>query len=337
MKAAVFKELGQPLVIEDVDTPQPAPDEVLVEVGRCGICGSDLHMTEDPAFAVSPGTVLGHEYAGKVIDKGSEVAGLRQGDRVTVSPLRGCGKCPACLAGQPAWCSVMQLQSGGYAEYSVVTERQCVKLPESFSLEDAALAEPLAVALHGVVRSSMKPGACVLVLGAGPIGLGTVFWARRLGAGQVAVADLNSYQEELARGLGATAFFGKSDDLVSEVNAALGGAPDIVFECVGQPGLIAQSIRHVRVHGTVVVLGLCTRPDNFVPFEAVSKEVDIVMSAFFNFREFCTSIDVLETAQAAPHSMITDTVSLEDMPTVFEALRQRTTQCKVLVNPGRAG
>lgn len=334
MKAAVFRALGQPLVIEEVDAPVPGADEVVVKVGRCGICGSDLHMTEDPVFGVGAGTVLGHEYAGEIVETGPAVSSLKIGDRVTISPLRGCGQCPTCLAGQPAWCSAMQLQSGGYAEYAAVTERQCVRLPASISLEDGSLAEPLAVALHGVMQAGMAPGARVLVLGAGPIGLGTAFWARRLGAGQVVVSDLNDWQQERACEMGATGFQVKSEGLVDAVSAAMGGPPDIVFECVGKPGVIAQAIDHVRVRGTVVVLGLCTLPDSFVPFSAVAKELRLQMSAFFTLQEFHMAIDMLESDRVRPHALITDNVSLENMPPVFESLRQRTGQCKVLVMPG---
>ena len=333
MKAAVFKAIGKPLVIEDVSEPVPAQDEVLVRVARCGICGSDLHMTEDPVFGVESETVLGHEYAGEVVETGAEVTSLQAGDLVTVSPLRGCGRCPACLAGRPAWCDSMRLQSGGYAEFSTVTERQCVKLPAAMNLEDGALAEPLAVALHGVMQAALQPGARVLVLGAGPIGLGTAFWARRFGAGGVVVCDLDRWQEERALGMGATAFLTRTEDLQTQVVEHLGAAPDIVFECVGRPGVIAQAIEHVRIRGTVVVLGLCTLPDTFVPFTAVAKEIRLQMSAFFDFSEFCTSVDVLEADAAQPHALITDVVSLGETPQAFERLRRRTTQCKVLINP----
>lgn len=333
MKAAVFEALGQPLSVQDVSDPTPAKDEVVVEVARCGICGSDLHMTEDPIFGVPSGTVLGHEYAGEIVATGPRVERLKVGDLVTVSPVRGCGYCTSCLAGQQAWCPERRLEGGGYAQYSLATERQCVKLPSLVSLEDGALTEPLSVALHGVALSKLTPGAKVLVIGAGPIGLATAFWARRMGAQQVAVIDLNTYQEDRAYQMGATAFFATTDNLIEKVNHAIGSAPDIVFECVGKPGLIEQSIQHVRVKGTVVVLGLCTVPDTFMPFAALHKEVCIQTSAFFEFPEFCAAVDALDAGKVSPHSLITDTVSLNNMPDTFEALRHRTTQCKVMVDP----
>ena len=335
MKAAVFQALDQPLRIEEVAVPEAAADEVVIQVGRCGICGSDLHMTHDPVFGVQPGAVLGHEFAGEIVEVGREVTGLKVGDRVAAAPVRGCGRCSSCLAGEPAWCQKMLLQGGGYAEFVTATERQCLKLPASTSIADGALVEPLAVALHGVVRGKVTPGSRVLVIGAGPIGLGVVFWARRLGAARVAVSDLTTLQRDLAYQLGATAFEQTGPDAVARVAAALGGAPEIVFECVGRPGLLRQSLEHVGQRGRVVVLGLCTVPDSFVPFQAVSKEVDFVTSAFFDMHEYQASLDALDGGKAPPSAMVTDTVSLAAMPPVFEALRQRTSQCKVLVRPGK--
>jgi (R,R)-butanediol dehydrogenase / meso-butanediol dehydrogenase / diacetyl reductase len=335
VKAAVFQALDQPLRIEEVAVPKAAADEVVIQVGRCGICGSDLHMTHDPVFGVQQGAVLGHEFAGEVVEIGRDVRGLKVGDRVAAAPVRGCGQCSSCLAGEPAWCQKMLLQGGGYAEFVTATQRQCLKLPTSTSVADGALVEPLAVALHGVVRGKVAPGSRVLVIGAGPIGLGVVFWARRLGATGVAVSDLTTLQRDLAYGLGATAFEQTGPDAVARIAAALGGAPEIVFECVGKPGLLRQSLEHVGRRGRVVVLGLCTVPDSFVPFEAVSKEVDFVTSAFFDMHEYQASLDVLDGGKAPPSAMVTDTVSLAAMPPVFEALRQRTSQCKVLVQPGK--
>jgi (R,R)-butanediol dehydrogenase/meso-butanediol dehydrogenase/diacetyl reductase len=333
MKAAVFKGLGQPLAIEEVADPQTGPGEILIKVARCGICGSDLHMTEDPFFGIPPGAVLGHEYSGEVVETGKGVSRVRAGDRVAVFPVRGCGHCANCLAGEMPWCAQMRLEGGGYGEYSVAAEAQAVRLPGGVSLEDGALVEPLAVGLHGVDISGMKPGARVLVIGAGPIGLATVFWARRLGAGRIAVTASSMRREELAMQMGASAFIDPAADPIAEVNRVLGGAPDIVYECVGKPGLIARSIDHVRPRGTVVVLGLCTLPETFMPFAAVAKEVRIQASAFYSVRDFEITADVLEAGDTAPEAMVTDTVALADMPPVFEALRHRTTQCKVLVRP----
>lgn len=333
MKAAVFKALHQPLEVENIPDPTPGKDEVVIQVSRCGICGSDLHMTEDPVFGATCGQVLGHEYSGEVVAIGNEVNHLKAGDNISVIPLKGCGACTSCRAGQPAWCSEMELQGGGYGEYALTKERQCIKLPDAVSVKDGALVEPLAVGLHGVVRSGMTAGDRVLILGAGPIGLAVAFWARRMGALHVAVADLNNYQEDRALGMGATAFFAKQDNLVEAVNASMGGAPDIVFECVGLPGLITQSLDHVRVQGKIVVLGLCTAPDTIIPFDVLSKEVCIQTATFFTVQEFQVALDALEMNDPIPQSLITDTVSLDNMPVVFEELRKRTTQCKVMVDP----
>ncbi len=333
MQAIVFNGLGRPLQPASLPDPVPGADEVLVEVCRCGICGSDLHMTHDPAFAIAPGAVLGHEYSGRVVECGRQVKGLKVGDAVAVAPLRGCGHCPACQRGEPAWCAAFQLQGGGFAQLASARAHQCVVLPAATGLADSALAEPLAVALHGVMRANLRPGARVLILGAGAIGLAVAFWTRRLGAARVAITDLGDWQRERAMGLGASAFLVDQPGLGTHIDHCLGGPPDIVFECVGRPGLIANAVDYVRPRGTVVVLGLCTVADRFMPFRAVSKEINLVTSAFFSLDEFQAALNALEGPGAVPLSLISQTVSLAQMPEAFEHLRQRTHQCKVMVAP----
>jgi threonine dehydrogenase-like Zn-dependent dehydrogenase len=225
------------------------------------------------------------------------------------------------------------LIGGGYAQYAAVEARQCRRLPWGISAADGALAEPLAVGLHGVTQSDLKPGDTVLIVGAGAIGLAVAFWARRQGARKVVLADLTDMQAERAMALGATGFVVSDEEIAAKAATACDGPPDIVFECVGRPGMIDHCISQVRPRGKVVVLGLCTAPDHMDSFRAISKEVTIVMSVFFNMHEFANAIDALDSGRFAPQNLISDLVGLKDMPTTFEALRKRTTQCKVLVDP----
>jgi (R,R)-butanediol dehydrogenase/meso-butanediol dehydrogenase/diacetyl reductase len=333
MKAAVFKKLRSPLAVETLPDPTPGANEVVIEVCRCGICGTDLHLTEDAIFGVPAGAVLGHEYAGRVADVGREVDRGLVGEHVAVFPVHGCGHCATCLAGLPAWCKVMRIDGGGYGQYSLAEPHQLVKLPRTLSLADGALVEPLAVGLHGVNMSRQQPGARVLVIGAGPIGLAAAYWARRLGAGRVAVTAGSSRRAELALTLGAHVFIDPADAPAAAVEAALGGPPDVVYECVGKPGLLQRAIDYCRPRGTVVVLGLCTQPDTVLPFPLVTKELTIQASIFYEVRDFEIAADVLDRDGDVPRAMVTDVVGLDAMPAAFEALRQRSTQCKVLVNP----
>ena len=334
MKTAIFSGFNMPLQLADAVMPEPREGQILLKVCRCGICGSDLHMTKDPTFGLKGGEVIGHEFSGEIIEMGRNVTGLKVGDQISAAPLRGCGHCAACLRGEPAWCAEhFELIGGGYAQFTALDSRQCRKLPVDISLADGALAEPLAVALHGVTRSGLRPGARVLVVGAGAIGLAVAFWARRMGAKSVTMLDLHDLQKERALNLGATGFVTSGDDLHPRVEAALGGPADIVFECVGNVGLIDHCIDLVRPRGEVVVLGLCTKPDRLDSFRAISKEVTITMSVFFDMSEFESAIDVLDAQTYAPTHLISDTVSLTELPTAFEALRNRSHQCKVMVDP----
>lgn len=332
MKAALFEKTGQPLYIDDIAVPEPDADEVLLKIAACGICGSDLHMTEDPqTFGLKQYDVLGHEFAGEVVRCGADVTGLKPGDRVAVAPMRGCGHCASCLAGEPAWCAEMRLIGGGYAEFTTVAARQCRILPDDLPIAEGALAEPVAVALHCVMRSGLKPGDRVLILGAGPIGLLVAFWARRHGAKDVIVADINRHQESRAAQIGATGFAISGPGLADEFQAMSGARPDIVFECVGKRGLIDFACRLVRTHGTVVGIGLCVGGDDWDPFAALSKEIKLIFAVFFNMAEFEAALEALGPGRFRPQALITDTIGFGAVADTFEALKRRTTQCKVLI------
>ena len=333
MRAVTFQALHTPLAFETVPDPSPDSEQVVVKVGRCGICGSDLHMTEDTAYGCKHGDVLGHEFAGEVVGLGREVEGLKTGDLVSVIPLKSCGHCEHCRKGEVQWCANFGLQGGGYAEYALTRPNQCIKLPGDISLADGAIIEPLAVALHGVNLSGLKAGDKVLILGAGPIGLAVAFWVKRMGAGKVAVQDIADFQQDRALGMGADVFVIDPQDPVGSAERGLGGKADIVFECVGIPGLIDQAVHQVDNRGTILLLGLCTRPDPINSFAMLSKEVKLITSAFFTVPEYQASLDALAEGAMEPRLLVTDTISLADTPDVFESLKRRTSQCKVLIAP----
>jgi (R,R)-butanediol dehydrogenase/meso-butanediol dehydrogenase/diacetyl reductase len=332
MKAVTFQALHTPLAFESLPDPTPGAGQLVVKVGRCGICGSDLHMTEDAAYGCKHGDVLGHEFAGEVVGLGREVEGLRTGDLVSVIPLASCGHCEHCRKGEVQWCAQFGLQGGGYAEFALTRPNQCIKLPAELSLADGAIVEPLAVALHGVNLSGLKAGDRALVLGAGPIGLAVAFWAKRLGAA-VAVQDVAKFQRDRALGMGADAFVVDPQDPVGSAGQGLDGKADVVFECVGIPGLIDQAVQQVKNRGTILLLGLCTRPDPIDSFAMLSKEVRLVTSAFFTVPEYQASLDALAAGAMEPRLLVTGTISLADTPEVFESLKRRTHQCKVLIAP----
>jgi 2-desacetyl-2-hydroxyethyl bacteriochlorophyllide A dehydrogenase len=335
MRAAVFKSVGRPLQIETRPDPVPSDDEVVLKVGRCGVCGTDLAMTDGSSQTFEPDSIIGHEFAGEVVAIGRKVARIKVGDRVTALPFTGCGTCATCIAGRPNFCAQFRGMAGGFAEYVASTERVTVKLPQSLSLADGALVEPLAVSLHGVALAQMTPGARVLVIGAGPIGLGAVFWARKLGAGAIAVTASSRRGEARALQMGANTFVlpEQAGDLPQAASGALGGMPDVVIEAVGKRDLIAQAVNCVRPAGTVIVLGFCSVPDSFVPAIAVWKEVKLQFSMTYSIAEFEHVARVLDAGTVEPRAMITDTVALGAFPPVFEALRKRSHQCKVMVDP----
>jgi (R,R)-butanediol dehydrogenase/meso-butanediol dehydrogenase/diacetyl reductase len=319
------------LVIETVAVPEPGPGQVLVKVDRCGICGSDLHITEGKGYTVPDGSILGHEFAGEVVEIGKGAERLRVGDRAAAMPIFGCGKCRFCQEGRPAWCVNVGYTFGGYGEYALMNDFTAVKLPASLSSADGALAEPLAVALHGLAVSGIAPGSRVLVLGAGPIGLAALFWARRMGAARVDVVEGAASRATIAKSMGADSVSAPGQTPESET-----GAPEIVIECVGRTGLLGQALDRVARGGTIVSLGYCFLPDALVPAAAGGKEVTILFPQLYSTREFELAVDVLDRGAAEPKYMVTRTVGYEALPSVFDSLRKSPIDCKVLINPQQA-
>jgi (R,R)-butanediol dehydrogenase/meso-butanediol dehydrogenase/diacetyl reductase len=339
MRAAVFKGLGQPLVVEEVPDPQPGPSDLVLRVKSCGICGSDLHASYVPP-GLPPGTVMGHEFSGEVVEVGAEAeGGWKPGDRVCALPFIGCGRCAACLSGDGTQCSGIQATGlgqipGAYAEYVRVGARESLQLPDSLDFDAGATVEPLAVGLHAVRRSGLEPGANVLVLGAGPIGLATTLWARFFGARSVVVSEKAAGRLERAAAFGATHGIDAGQENVPSAFAKAAGAPpDIVFECVGVPGLLQECIMMAPARAKIVVVGVCMQPDTIFPVLAILKELSLHFVIGYHRDDFGFTLDMLETERIACQAMITDRVGFDGFSAAFEALKKPTTQCKVILNP----
>ena len=336
MKAAIFKGPGQPLAIEERPDPSPEAGEVLIRVRRVGICGSDLHLTSGDGLQLPVGSIIGHEFAGEVVALGAGVDRIKLGDRIAPMFFVGCGHCPACFAGQPHHCPQARPDVlTGFSEYSRAGQHECVLVPPGVSDEEGALIEPLAVGLQGVRKAALTVGARVLITGAGPIGLATAFWAQRLGASRVAVMGASARRSNIAKALGASHFIAQKEvaDPAAAIQEALGGAPDVVFEAVGLPGAIAQAIDYVKPLGTVVSLGFCGVPDSFVPVVALVKEVRLLFSMCYDRQDFQYAADVMAAGDHRPRAMITDTISLDELPQKFESLRGASADCKVMIAP----
>lgn len=335
MKAAVFKGAGQALEIEDIADPTPESGQLVVKVAYCGICGTDLHATREGPAMLSCNSVLGHEFVGEVVALGSGLqAQWQPGERVCALPFISCGRCAACLSGNAFECSALACigvnAPGGFAEYVATSECNTLKLPDSLSTIDAALIEPLAVGLHAVRASGLRAGQRVLITGAGPIGLAVALWARFLGAKDVIVSEPALERRALAQAMGATAVIAPGEDLGEQFSDIAGGLPDVLFECVGAPGLIQHCIDIAPRRATVVPVGVCEQPDTILPFPALIKELSIRFAIAYSRADYETVIAMMSQGRIDASAMVTGVVSLEDMPAAFEALRTPSSQCKVL-------
>lgn len=333
MRAPVFLRPSKPLMIESVPDPEPGEGEVVVKVHRCGICGTDLHITEGHGYTVPEGTVLGHEYSGEVVAIGKGVERLKVGDRATALPVLSCGKCRECLNGAVGFCRHFNMLMGGYAEFALMGEDTAIKLPATLSLADAALAEPLAVALHGVAMANIKPGDRVLVQGAGPIGLSALFWAKRFGASRVDMIEGVAGRVRIAEAMGADSVRAPSGDLPLLPRNGDPEAPNVVIEAVGRAGVLSQSIALANRGATIVSLGNCFVGDTYVPAHASQKEVRMLFPQLYTIREFEHAVDVLDRGAVEPREMVTRTVGYAEVPQAFEGLRSSPADCKIMINP----
>ena len=336
MRAAVTRAIGEALVVTDLPDPAPGSGELLVRVTACGVCGSDLHLAD---ALDAPGLVLGHEFAGEIVEIGPDVVEpLRIGQRIAGFPLVGCGRCEACVTGATSKCTQAEQlglqRPGAFAELVTLASRGAFPLPESIDDRHGALVEPLAVAHHALDRTPMEQGEPVLVIGGGPVGVAVALWARHFGAREVVVSDPIAHRRELAVQMGATATIDPStEDVASAFDRVAGGPPGIVIECVGLPGLIQHSMDVAGNDARVTVVGVCMANDTTFPLTALQKELATQYVLYYRMRDFSETIAALDACRIDPSPFMTGSFGLEALPDRFEALKHPTTECKILVEP----
>ena len=273
----------------------------------------------------------------------SGAAGWQRGDRVVALPLRECDECRplgGCRDRLGILCSRTQViglaaaAPGGYAEYVRLPAHNALRVPDGVDLRSAALTEPLSVGAHAVRMAGNLLGARVLVIGGGPIGLATLLFARAAGARHVVVSELDATRRARATALGATAAIDPATDRPGAAFTRISGAaPDVVFECVGIPGMLRQCIDIAPLHGRVVVVGACRQEDAFVPRVALRKELTLQFVLGYTRDEFALVLDMLASGRIDAAPLITDVIGLDALPEVFERLRRPNPQAKVLIDP----
>jgi len=340
MRAAIYQSAGEALRADQVPDPAPANDEVVLQVAKAGICGSDLHVKQQGL--ATPGTIFGHEFAGTVVARGSEAGSWTAGERVTALPIFPCRHCEACDAGLTALCPSVAFvgigpKRGAYAEFISVRADQLQRLPQGVDFTQGAMVEPLAVAHHAVDMAEIRSGDAVLITGGGPIGMGATLFARLAGARHVILSEPANDRRERAMALGATGVIDpKTENVAARFAEMTGHAPDVVLECVGVPGLLAQAVEHVRLRGRVVVVGVCFGEDKFTPVVALAKEITIRFSQCYTESDFAAVIDAIATGRVEVGGIHTRTVSFTELPAIFEELGSDPRECKVLLDPALA-
>lgn len=343
---AVVKSNPQPgIELRDVPTPTLRDDEVLVEVKAAGICGSDVHMNAWVGHGyhwITLPLVMGHEFAGSVVEIGAAVRDLRVGDRVAVTPHVYCGACVFCRSGRFNLClrralSIGFTRDGGFAEYAAVPAASVFALPATLSYELGALLEPLCVALHGHELARPEPGGTVAILGPGPIGLLAVQVARATGAGTIVVTGLARDRARLAmaRALGADVTVDvEADDPLEVVrNATSSIGVDVVYELSGNPVAFRQGLSMLRRGGRMVLIGLTTDAGAISPIaDMVRSEKTILGSFNYLPTTWMHAITLLDAKRVNPERLITHRLPLEAAHDGF-ALAERGEALKILLRP----
>jgi threonine dehydrogenase-like Zn-dependent dehydrogenase len=341
MATAVYKARGV-VEVEERPVPTPGAGQVLVEVGHCGICGSDIHMILEGWG--KPGVVEGHEWTGIVAAVGADVERWVVGDAVVGGPSPRCGRCRRCREGKPSQCENRErsmtedlAHDGAFADYIVVDAQSLLALPDGLSLRAAALAEPLAVALHGITRAEIVDGDSVMVFGAGPIGALSIAALVARGIGPVTVVEPTESRQQLARDLGAHAVVHPSDlevfplwepDRIAEV------AVHVVLECSGRKAAMEAGFCQLRRGGRMVMVGAGIEPPTFDGNRMLLNELTVCGSFVYDLDGFERALELLADDRFPVDALIApDDVPLDGLVTAMSDLAAGRIAAKAMVVP----
>ena len=333
MRAAVYEGEGR-LVVRDVPDPTPGPDEVLVEVEACGVCGSDVQIVNvPPGHPSTPPVIIGHEFVGWIRAAGSAVRDAAIGSRVVVDPDPKCGSCDSCKAGRPANCvNIVALgvyRDGALAKYVTAPANSVYPISENVPAELAALVEPLACVMNGTNRAAIRPGESAVVFGAGAIGCLFIAVLRASGAARIVAIEPSVHRAPVARAVGADVVVTPEEWAARRTELMPGGA-DVVVDAIGS--VLPQSIEAAAMGARVVIFGMNgnARPEVH-QVEIVEKGLAILGSYISNFT-FPAAIRLVESGQLNLAPMITATIPLED--TVAGIARIRSGEAvKIVIKP----
>ena len=325
MTVPVFAGEGR-LAFETRPVPVPvAPDDAIVAVGACGICGTDLNiLAVPPAHKAKPGIVLGHEGVGTVVAVGPAVRSLQPGDRVVIAPRLTCGLCRYCRRGLSNQCENYQTigttLDGAWAPYLRAPERALYKISPAVSDDDAVLFEPLACVVGSVVRAPIGPGDAVAIIGAGPMGLLFAMIYRALGAGTIIMANRGAYRQARARALGADLVINPAEaSLRDAVMERTGIGCDVVVDAVGNQ--MGEAITLARRGGQVILFGLRVHDRPAVHQYTITRYDLTVIGAFVGLSPFAQTVQLLESGIVHPGALITHRVPLASVMDGVELMR----------------
>ena len=336
MLAAVFEEVGK-LELKEVDVPVISrDDQVLVEVEAVSICGTDVHITANPpGYEATPGTILGHELVGRIVQKGTAVEHLNIGDRVVVNPNDYCGVCEYCRKNLQNECEhIIPLgidYDGAFAKYCLISGKVAYKISDEVEAEVAACAEPLACAMNGMHKVNILPGESALIIGCGPIGLMLAMLAKASGVGKLYLTEAAPFRIDFAKKLNLGRVIDVKTENVAEILAKETGiGPDYVFDVTGSQ--IKQAIDLVRKGGEVVLFGVNKKSVSEIAQCYITTKEIAVHGTWLANATFPEAIRVLESQVIDLKKIITDVISLEEVKEGIAKLAKGEA-VKVIVKP----